>query len=157
VLPDGSKIIDAGARGCIRVVERGCTTKCLPPDTLIATPLGDVRLDALEPGMPVWTRDREGARVAAVVLRTHVEPVPVTHRMVRLRLSDGRTVLATPGHPGVDGAGIERLRVGEGYDGVRVAEATLVAWPHGTTRDLLPSGETGVYWAEGVPLGSTLR
>ena len=158
VLPDGTQIVDAGERGCIRVnPQEGCHTKCLPPHALIATPRGDVRADELAVGMPVWTRDLEGRRVAATVLRTHREPVLPTHEMVRVLLSDGRAFMATPGHPDVSGTGVEHLRVGDSYDGTRVVEVLRMPYGLGETRDLLPSGETGVYWADGVPLGSTLR
>jgi len=37
-----------------------------------------------------------------------------------------------------------------------VASADRVAYPGGATFDLLPSGSTGNYWANGVLLASTL-
>jgi len=38
-----------------------------------------------------------------------------------------------------------------------VAGAERTPYRSGTTFDLLPSGPTGTYWADGIPLGSTLR
>jgi hypothetical protein len=37
-----------------------------------------------------------------------------------------------------------------------VANAALLAYAGAATWDLLPAGTTHVYWADGVPLGSTL-
>ena len=37
-----------------------------------------------------------------------------------------------------------------------VVSAALVPYPLGTTFDLLPAGATGSYWADGLPLGSTI-
>jgi hypothetical protein len=41
-------------------------------------------------------------------------------------------------------------------DGAVVVRADRVPYGSGTTFDLLPSGPTGRYWAEGIPLASTL-
>jgi hypothetical protein len=41
-------------------------------------------------------------------------------------------------------------------DGARVVSAMLERYDGGVTFDLLPTGPTAVYFADGVPLGSTL-
>jgi len=46
--------------------------------------------------------------------------------------------------------------VGDRVDGATVVAATTVRLTDGGTYDLLPSGPTGTYWADGVLLGSTL-
>lgn len=33
----------------------------------------------------------------------------------------------------------------------------LVSYSNGYTYDVLPSGDTGLYWANGILIGSTLR
>jgi hypothetical protein len=106
--------------------------------------------------MSVWTMDAQGHRVATTVRRAGSVPVPVTHRVVRLTLADGRVLNASPGHPLADGRLIGQVRVGQSVDGVAVISAELVRYAGGRTFDLLPSGPTGIYWADGVPLGSTL-
>ena len=48
------------------------------------------------------------------------------------------------------------LRPGEVVDGARVVSADLVPYRGGATFDLLTSGPTATYWANGILLASTL-
>jgi hypothetical protein len=81
---------------------------------------------------------------------------PAGHEVVRLALADGRVVVVSPGHPTADGRTVGRLRTGDRYDGSVVASATLLPYAGARTYDLLPSGPTGTYFADGILLGSTL-
>jgi hypothetical protein len=129
---------------------------CLARGTNIATPLGDVVVEALRPGDPVWTLDRLGRRVAAVVVQVGSMPVPPGHQVVRLVLADGRAVLVSPGHPLPDGRPVAALERGDRYDWSVVVSADRIPYDGGRTFDLLPSKGTGIYWANGIELGSTL-
>ena len=84
-------------------------------------------------------------------------PVPATHRVVELRLSDGRAVDVSPGHPTADGRKVGDLAAGDAYDGAVVVRADLVPYAGGATFDVLPAGATGMYWANGVLLASTIH
>ncbi len=130
---------------------------CLARGVVISTPNGPVAVQDVRVGMTVWTTDRTGHRVRATVLRIGRTPVPATHMVVRLVLADGRTVLVSPGHPTPDGSRVGDLRAGQSFEGTRVVSARRVAYAGGFTYDLLPSGATGTYFANGVLLGSTLR
>lgn len=129
---------------------------CLPAGTRIETPAGPVPVEEVREGMPVWTLDATGARVAAPVVRTSRTSPPPGHAVVRIGLSDGRAVAASPGHPTVDGRTVNRLRPGEALDGAVVTSVRRVPYGGDCVYDLLPAGPTGGYWADGVPLGSTL-
>jgi hypothetical protein len=107
--------------------------------------------------MAVWTVDQRGHRVAATILRVGSADVPATHQVVRLVLDDGRTLTASPGHPLPDGRQLGDLRPDDQVDGALVLRAELVRYGEPRTFDLLPSGPTGAYWADGILLGSTLR
>ena len=133
----------------------GCPI-CLARNTRIAVPGGFVRIQDVRAGMVVWSTDGAGHRIRAVVLRVGRTPVPATHEVVRLVLADGRTVLVSPGHPTPDGGTVGDLRAGRRFDGSRVVSARRVPYAGGFTFDLLPSGATGTYFANGVLLGSTL-
>ena len=130
---------------------------CLARGTRVATPSGEIAVEDLRLGDVVWTLDAAGARIAAPLLETGSTPVPTTHRVVKLRLSDGRAVNVSPGHPTADGRKVGDLVAGDLYDGAVVASAELSPYAGGATFDVLPAGATGVYWANGVLLGSTLR
>ena len=92
------------------------------------------------------------------VLLVASAPVPASHRVVHLALSDGRTVTASPRHPLADGRTLGSLRVGDSVDGARVVAVDLVAYAAGRTFDLAVSGPTGVYLAgDGIPLASTIE
>jgi hypothetical protein len=106
--------------------------------------------------MSVWTIDENGDHIAVSITQTSKIPVPVTHKMVDLILKDGREVFVSPGHPTVDGQTVGNLSIGDTYDGSSVLSAKLIQYDEGATYDILPSGNTGFYWADGVLLGSTL-
>jgi hypothetical protein len=129
---------------------------CLAASTLIATPGGAVRVTDIRPGMLVWTATREGKRVAAQVLQAGSTQVPAGHVMVHLVLADGRELLASPGHRTADGRALGTLADGDRLDGSTIAAWELVPYAGDRTYDLLPTGPTGAYWANGILLASTL-
>ena len=128
---------------------------CLAAWTTIDTPNGPILITKLQPGMPVWTADQHGQRQAAVVLQVGSMVAPAGHEVIHLVQADGREVWASPGHPVPDGRHMADLVPGDVLGGSRVLRADPVPYV-GRTYDLLPSGPTGVYFANGVPLVSTL-
>ena len=129
---------------------------CLAAGTLIGTPGGPVRVTDLQLGDAVWTVAADGSRVTGSVTALGSVAFPFGHDAVRLTLADGRSVTASAGHPTADGRTIGQLRPGDRLDGSTVVSAVTVHLTDGGTYDLLPSGPTGRYWADGVLLGSTL-
>ncbi len=104
----------------------------------------------------MWTVDDKGNRVTGSVFETVVTPVPLSFQTVRMILSDGRTVTASLGHPTREGRALGDYRVGDILDGAFVVAVEHLAYDGGATYDLLPFGETGLYWANGILLKSTL-
>jgi len=129
---------------------------CLAADVRIATPFGDVAVQDIRAGMAMWTTDLKGRRTIGVVLRTGRTQAPLGHRVVRITLADGRTLLASPGHPTAEGHTLGDLRQGDLLDGSRVVSTVLLPYSGADTFDLLPSGPAGTYFAEGVLLRSSL-
>lgn len=134
----------------------GCS-KCLAGNSLIDTPSGQVLVKDLQVGMSVWTTDINGQRVSGVIAKTSKVLVPATHQMVHFILDDGRDLLVSPAHPTIDGQTIGDLAPGDLYDGVSVAGIERVFYGENATYDILPSGDTGFYWANGILIGSTLN
>jgi hypothetical protein len=133
----------------------GCP-RCLRRGTKIATPSGDVPVERLHVGDAIFTMDPAGAKRATTVRLVSWTPAPRDHRMLRIRLADGRSVVASPGHPDGSGAPLRALTAGAALDKGRVAQVETVSLDDDRTFDVLPDGETGRYWADGVLLGSTL-
>ncbi len=138
--------------------------RCLSEDTLIDTPAGPTTVRDLAVGALVFTVDAAGRRVVAPLLAASHFDVPRSHEMSRVVFDDGRELLVSPGHPTCGSARssssmatLADLAKGERYDGGNVTRAERVPYGHDATFDILPGGESGCYWANGVLLGSTLR
>jgi len=129
---------------------------CLAQWVRIATPSGELPVSEVRRGTLVWTLDAAGNRVAAPVLVVGHTPAPAGHDVVHITLTDGRSVDVSPGHPLVDGRRAGDLAPGDRLDGAVVVSAGPRPYHGAATWDLLPSGMTHVYWADGIPLGSTL-
>lgn len=138
------------------VSHTGCPI-CLSGDTTIDTPQGPVNVKDLTVGMTVWTVNQHGERVRAPVARVGMTRVPLTHVMVHLILDDGRQLYASPGHPTTDGRMLGQLKAGDILDGSHVIGTQLVPYNQPYTYDLLPTGDTGFYWANGILVASTLK
>lgn len=129
---------------------------CLSSGTLISTPHGMVAVAELRVGDRVWSLDRQGRRILARVLAVGRAQAPLGHEVVRVRLADGRTVTASPGHPLAGGRTIGSIGVGDRVAGTRVASVARVAYTMGFTHDIRVSGPTGLYLADGIALRSTI-
>ena len=116
-----------------------------------------VAVEELRSGNIVWTADPLGRREVAVVLDAARVPAPPRHQVIHLVLHDGRELWASPGHPTADGRRLADLRTGDVVDGGRVETTERVDYEQAQTYDLLTSGWTGYYWANGILLGSTLK
>ncbi|MFH1031425.1 MAG: Hint domain-containing protein [Chloroflexota bacterium] len=146
--------------GLIKVVNREPSINtcpiCLAKDTLIDTPNGQVPVEQLQPGMAVWSVDSSGKRVAAIVEETVKTPVPASFQIVNVTLDDGRSVTASAGHPTAEVRALGDYQVGDSLDGAVIVLKEYLTYSDGATYDILPSGKTGLYWANGIPLKSTI-
>ena len=105
-------------------------------------------VEQLRTGMSIYTEDAAGEKITGIISKTASVPAPIG-------LSDGRSVSASPGHPTPDGRAIGDLKVGDMLDSAIVVSVTSVPYS-GFTLDILPDGGTGLYWANGILLKSTL-
>lgn len=123
--------------------------------TLIDTPDGQVAVESIERGMIAWSLDEAGNRVAVPVIETGSTNLSSTIKVVRLTLSDGRSVTASLGHPSAEGRALGTYQAGDVLDGSIVVTTEIIDYDGGATFDILPDSPTGVYYANGVLLGST--
>lgn len=129
---------------------------CLAVGTLIDTPRGAVAVETLSIGDSIWTMNEAGKRVSGRIERLGNVKVLATHHVTHLILSDGRELYASPGHPTADGPALGDLNLGDLLDGAHVILIENLPYKGIATYDLLPSGDTGFYWANGILMGSTL-
>lgn len=132
----------------------GCPI-CLPEDTRIDTPDGERWITELAVGDPIWTLDGDGNRVRATVIYVGSTPIVAGHTIMRITLADGRVVRASAGHPDAEGAQIGGLVTGMPMSGSTIVEVERIPYDGARTHDVLPSGASGVYWADGVAVQSS--
>ncbi|MDQ3007627.1 MAG: Hint domain-containing protein [Chloroflexota bacterium] len=129
---------------------------CLAAGTLINTPQGLKAVESLHVGDSVWTVNEAGERVSGTILKIGSVRVPATHQIVHVVLHDARELWASPRHPTADGRRLGDLKTGDLLDGARITQLELIPYDQSATYDLLPSGSTGFYWANGILMGSTI-
>ena len=105
--------------------------------------------------MTIYTVDGAGNRTTGVISETASVQSPSLFQIVTIVLNDGRSVSASHGHPTPDGHTIGDLKVGDTLDGGIVVSVTSTLYT-GSTFDILPDGGSGLYWANGILLKSTL-
>jgi len=130
---------------------------CLAKGTLIDTPSGPVPVEQLRQGMMVWTMDNLGKRLTAPIIKTAITPVPSSFQVVKVRLNDGRTVVASPGHPTADWVALADYQIGDTLDGGKVISVEYIDYDGGATYDILLQSTSSLYWANGILLRSTLQ
>jgi len=129
---------------------------CLPGNSSIKTPDGAMLVKDLKIGNLVWTADKSGNRVQAVIIQKKRRLVSKSHRMVHTILKDGRKLIVSPGHPTVDNKRIGNLIKGQILDKSQIVSIKIMPYKEKYTYDILPSGETGGYWVNNILIGSTL-
>jgi hypothetical protein len=100
---------------------------------------------------------KDDAIVAAPILRVGSTKV-YSHRVLRVVLSDGSLIEMSPGHPTADGRIFSDLAEGDSLDATHhVISSILIPFDATHTHDILPDSPSGVYFAAGALVGSTLR
>jgi hypothetical protein len=128
---------------------------CAAPDTPLATPNGDRPIASLRVGDLVYSVDH-GAIVVVPLLGVGRTPV-AAHRVMRVVMTDGAVLEMSPGHQTADGRRFGDLVAGAAIDSQHtVLSAELVAYAYDATYDVLPASSTGVYFAAGARIASTL-
>lgn len=131
--------------------------RCLHPSTLILTPDGNKSVSLLKVNDQIWGRSKNGIKVKEKVLSISKSRTSSTHYLIHLLLSDMREVMVSPLHPLSDYINqFRHLKKNEIFDGARVVSVKHYYYPNQFTYDILPSGDTGNYWANGILMGSTL-
>jgi hypothetical protein len=72
---------------------------CLSKGTLIDTLGGNIPVEKLNKGMGLWSVDKSGKRVLAVIIEISSTEVSSSFQTVTLTLKDGRSVTTSPMHP----------------------------------------------------------
>jgi hypothetical protein len=139
----------------VRPLVGGCPI-CLTAAATIATPNGPIPVSRLRVGMPIWTLGADGSRQPVLVRAVAHVPMPFGHDALRLTLGDGRLLTASAGHPTVDHRRLGELHIGDSLDGSVVVAVEVIHLQDAGTYDVLPSGASGAYWADGILLRSSL-
>jgi len=128
--------------------------QCAAPETLVATPNGERPIASLRRGDLVYSVHQGELRIVPVA---RINSVAVSnHMVVKLTFEDGRQVRISARHPTGDGRTIGQLAPGDLLGGLTVRSSTNIKYDQERTYDILPTSDTGTYFAAGALIGSTL-
>ena len=130
---------------------------CLDSQAKISTPQGEVLVKDVVIGMPVWTTDGADEPKIGIIQQVNHTFVPADFRISHIFLADGKELSSSPGHPLGDGRLVGQIKEGDYISGVKVTKVERKLYNQNYTYDILPSGGTGKYWANGILLKSTLK
>ena len=100
----------------------------------------------------------QGEAIVPVPIIRAESTLVVHHQVMRMVLDNGAVLEMSPGHPTADGRTFAELRAGSSLDWQNVvSHAELIPYVHARTYDILPDSDSGVYFAAGALVGSTLR
>ena len=134
-----------------------CPLKCLSSSTNIDTEKGALNVKDLKLGMLVWTVNKEGKKELQPIVKLSSVKVGKNHQIIHLVLDNGRELYVSPNHPTTDGRLVKDLKIGENYNDSIIQIIELVPYNDIKTYDLLPAGDTGFYFTNGILMGSTLK
>ncbi len=133
------------------------TCRCLVGDAVISTKKGDVPVSQLKKGDIVFSLNKEGALIEVPIILVSKTKVGANHQFLHISMEDGRELKVSPLHPDSKYQPLQNLKKGDVLDGKKIYSIKLVPANVTYTYDILPKGPTGIYWANGIPIGSTLK
>ena len=131
--------------------------RCLPPNTLITSLSENKTIARLQVGDTVLSLNEYGQEVMMPILFVNQVAVEEDHQLLFLRLEDDRELSATPEHPDKWGRPLHLYELGDSLDGSVVVKKEIIPYHQESTWDILPAGDTGLYQANGIWIGSTLK
>lgn len=175
--PDGGNIVDeAAAKAYLKpktywdepvIVYRETTNHkeavgdetcchCLSKGTMILTSEGLREVEKVKVGDRVYSVNKSGKKVLRSIINTAKVKAGNNHKMLFIELANGISIKMSVEHPDKNGLPmIEAVKKGE-LNGIEIKDISLVSYMNRYTYDLLTDGENGVYFANGILLGSTL-
>ena len=154
-LHDGTFIYKSKDGTLFRGTKNNC--RCLASNTAISTATGAVNVTQLRVGMQVWTVNKNGQKELKPLVRISSVFVGNDYVISHLSLKDGRNLFVSASHPTSTGHFIRDLTKGDMYNNSVVDSNMLISYSDRYTYDLLPAGDTGFYYANGILVGSTLK
>ena len=143
--------------------------RCMPNTIRILTSQGEKQIDNIQIGDSVYTFNNNDGKILAPIIQVNKIPVHCGYTMIKITLENGKSIQASLNHP----IPIERnyasssgnqyevllfsdIKKGDHIGNSIVVSIEFVNYNGGFTYDILPAGESGYYWADGVLVGSTL-
>ena len=90
------------------------------------------------------------------VVKTVLVPTPPGYQIIHVVLDGWRELIASPTYPVADGRSLGSLMPGDMVDGVNVSMVSYMLDKGAAAYDILPAGDAGIYWANDIPVQSTI-
>ncbi len=143
--------------------------RCMPNTARILSSRGEIQIDNIQIGDSVYTFNYFHGKIMEPIIQVNKILVQKDYIMTKITLEDGRCIQASPKHPipiekdylnssktQYEELLFSEIKIGDYVDNSRVSSIELVNYNGGFTYDILPAGESGYYWADGILVGSTL-
>lgn len=133
----------------------GGPTPCIVHNTLIKTQKGNVCIQDLKKNMKIWSKNRLGKLCLVKIREVKKYKITKPHVIITAQLSDGRFISATSNHPIMQNKTLSQYCLGEVLDGSIIVSYKYSLYTN-YFYDILPLGESGIYYANNIPIVSTL-
>ncbi|MFH0865693.1 MAG: hypothetical protein V1904_05835 [Bacteroidota bacterium] len=131
--------------------------KCLSSESKIKTIDGYREITKLETGDLVATVDKGDTVFRPILQINRVEAESMKYPVCVIEFTNRIKLTVSSGHPTADYKGdMNKLKAGDSLGGMIVSKVEKIKYKEEYTYDILPAGNTGTYWVNGIHLGSTL-
>lgn len=150
------KIIKPAAAAATTAATAAATTPCFTSNTEIETLTGKVKIKDIILGTEIWSLNSNGKRVISKVIKTS-KSITNNTEMAVLTLDNEQKLTGTSNHPIFNKSTLGLIKTGESFENIKITNTSTYTSNNEEVFDILPNTDTCVYFANGIPVLSSLK